>query len=211
MHVTVFGASGAIGSAIAAELLAQGHEVSGVSRRGTSTVSGVRPVTGDASDVDHVAELVSGAAAVITAIGPRLDGSESPDMLSATTRTLIAGLRKAGVTRLLAVGGAGSLLEADGNLHVDNPHFPDAVKPIAYAHAAALDIYRTTTDMDWTYVSPAASIEPGDRTGTFRVGGDVLLTDENGVSRIGIPDFAAGLVAELESPAAIRRRITIAY
>jgi uncharacterized protein len=75
MHVTVFGASGAIGSTIAAELLAQGHEVSGVSRRGTSTVSGVRPVTGDASDVDHVAELVSGAAAVITAIGPRLDGS----------------------------------------------------------------------------------------------------------------------------------------
>jgi uncharacterized protein len=211
VRIVLFGASGAIGSAIAAELLSRGHEVTGVSRSGISLIDGVTAVAGDASDPARVAELAAGADAVITATGPRHDGSESAGTLAATTRAVIEGTRRAGVRRLIAVGGAGSLLEADGRRHVDNPHFPDAVKPVALAHAAVLDTYRAVTDLDWTYVSPAASIEPGERTGTYRTGGDQLLADASGVSRITIPDFAAGLVDELEKADAIRRRITIAY
>lgn len=211
MRIVVFGASGAIGSAIAAELLARGHDVTGVSRSGTVGVAGVTAAAGDASDPARMAGLAAGADAVITATGPRRDGSESPDTLAGTTRALIDGVRKAGVRRLIIVGGAGSLLDADGRRHLDNPDFPDAVKPVALAHAAVLDIYRQVTDLDWTYISPAASIEPGERTGSYRVGGDQLLADASGVSRITIPDFAAGLVDELEKPTAIRRRITLAY
>ena len=210
MKVVVFGASGAIGSAITSELAARGHDVSGVSRSGGGGSPGVAVSAGDAADPDQVATLVSGADAVITAIGPRHDGSESPDTLAASTTTLLGGLRRAGVNRILAVGGAGSLLEPDGRRHVDNPHFPEAVKPTALAHAAALEIYRGVSDLDWTYVSPAASIEPGERTGHYRTGGDELLTDADGVSRITIPDYAAGLVDELEHPSAPQRRITLA-
>lgn len=211
MRIVLFGISGSIGAAIAAELRERGHEVTGVSRSGTTSVAGVRAVAADASDAARVAELAAGADAVITATGPRHDGSESLDTLAATSRALIEGVRKSGVRRLVIVGGAGSLIDPDGRRHVDNPHFPDAVKPVALAHAAVLDIYRQVTDLDWTYVSPAASIEPGERTGTYRTGGDQLLADANGVSRITIPDFAAGLVDEVEEPTAIRRRITIAY
>jgi putative NADH-flavin reductase len=70
---------------------------------------------------------------------------------------------------------------------------------------------RTVDDLDWTSVSPAAVIEAGDRAGTFRVGGDQLLTDSDGNSRITIPDFAVAVVDEVEGGAAIRRRITVAY
>ncbi|MEU1600806.1 NAD(P)H-binding protein [Streptomyces sp. NPDC005708] len=211
MRIVVFGAAGSIGTAITAELIHRGHDVTGVTRSGRASVAGAHTTTGDAADPQAVALLASGADAVVSAIGPRHDGSEDPLILATTTRSLIDGVRAAGVTRLVAVGGAGSLLDATGAQHVDNPHFPEAVKPIALAHAATLDIYRDTHDLKWTYISPAASIEPGERTGQFRIGGDTLLTDKRGVSRITIPDYAIGLVDQIEKPTAIRTRITLAY
>lgn len=211
MRIVVFGAAGAIGTAITTELVRRGHDVTGVTRSGRASAPGTHTATGDAADPEAVARLVTGADAVVSAIGPRHDGSEDPAVLATTTRSLIDGVRKAGVTRLVAVGGAGSLLDQTGARHMDDPHFPEAVKPIALAHAAALDVYRDTQDLKWTSVSPAASIEPGERTGRFRIGGDTLLTDENGVSRIAIPDYAIGFVDQVEKPTAIRARITLAY
>ncbi len=214
MKVVVFGASGAIGRAITAELLARGHTVTAASRSG-SPVEGlvVRAVTGDASDPASVARLAAGQDAVASATGPRRGGSEDPEAsLLDAARGLAEGLRRARVRRLVVVGGAGSLQVRPGQRLVDTPDFPSAAKPTALAHARALDeVYRDIEDLEWTYVSPAAVIGPGERTGEFRVGGDDLLADESGESRISIPDFAIAFADEIEHGDAFRRRITVAY
>jgi putative NADH-flavin reductase len=211
VNVVLFGASGNIGASIAAELLSRGHQVTGVSRRGSTPVVGVTAVAGDATDAAAVAALVAGADAVISAVGPNHDGSESVDMLVTAAHALIEGLRTAGVQRLITVGGAGSLEVAPGLRLVDSPGFPEAYKANALKAADVLEIYRGVTDLYWTYVSPAAEIGPGPRTRDFRVGGDQLLVDPAGNSHISIDDFAIGIVDQLDHPTAIRKRITLAY
>jgi len=212
MKVLVFGASGNIGRGITAELLRRGHTVTAASRSGAQLQElGVPVVAGDAADPATVARLAQGQDVVVAAIGPK-PGAEVPDgAFSGPARGLIEGLRTAGVRRLLVLGGAGSLEVAPGRRVVDAPSFLDLWKPNALGQAEALDIYRGVGDLDWTYVSPAAVIAPGERTGTYRIGGDQLLVDASGESRISIPDYAAGFVDELEKGNAIRRRITVAY
>jgi putative NADH-flavin reductase len=214
MKVLVIGASGAIGRAVTAEMLARGHTVTAATRSG-APVEGlvVQAVTGDASDPASVARLAAGRDAVASATGPRAELGEDPyASLLGVARGLAEGLRRAGVRRLVVVGGAGSLEVAPGQRLVDAPGFPPAAKPTALAHARALDeVYRGVDDLDWTYVSPAGVIGPGERTGEFRIGGDQLLLDASGESRISIPDFAIAVADELEHGKSFRRRITVAY
>ena len=214
MKVVVFGASGAVGRAITAELLARGHTVIAATRSG-APVEGlvVQSVTGDAANPASVARLAAGQDAVASATGPRRGAHEDPEAsLLGAARGLAEGLRKAGVRRLVVVGGAGSLLVGPGQRLLDTPDFPSAAKPVALAHARALDeVYRGVEDLDWTYVSPAPEIGPGERTGEFRIGGDEVLADSEGQSRISIPDFAIAFTDELEHGDSLRRRITVAY
>src|ERR1700735_181758 len=101
---------------------------------------------------------------------------------------------RAGVRRLVVVGGAGGLETAPGQRLLDSPDFPPAWKPTALAHARAFEeVYRGIDDLDWTYICPAGQIGPGERTGEFRIGGDQLLVDERGESGINIPDYAIAL------------------
>jgi uncharacterized protein len=102
---------------------------------------------------------------VISAFGPK-EGEEQT--LVEATRSLINGVKKSGVRRLISVGGAGSLEVAPGVQLVDTPEFPDFFKPIALAHRDALEIYRQEKDLDWINLSPAAIIAPGERTGKYR-------------------------------------------
>jgi uncharacterized protein len=215
VKIVVFGASGAIGRAITAELLARGHSVMAATRSG-APVEGlvVQVVTGDASDPGSVARLAAGKDAVVSATGPRRGGeAEDPeDSLVGAALGLAEGLRRSGVRRLVVVGGAGSLEVAPGQRLLDTPEFPPAWKPTALAHARTLEeVYREIDDLDWTYVSPAGVIGPGQRTGEFRVGGDQLLVGGDGQSRISIPDYAIAFADELEDGEAFRRRITVAY
>jgi uncharacterized protein len=145
---------------------------------------------------------------VVNATGPR-PGDASYDYPK-VARSLIEGVGKAGVKRLIVVGGAGSLEVAPGVRLVDTPQFPAGWKGIALSHADSLPIYRKAA-LDWTYVSPAAFIEPGQRTGKYRTGGDQLLTDAKGESRISAEDFAVAVVDELEQKRHVRKRITVAY
>ena len=214
MKIVVFGASGAIGRAVTTELLERGHTVTAATRSG-APVDGlvVRSLTGDARDPGSVARLAAGQDAVASATGPRRGHGEDPeDSLLGAARGLAGGLRQAGVRRLVVVGGAGSLEVAPGERLADRPDFPPVHRPAALAHARALDeVYRHIEDLDWTYVSPARVTGPGERTGRFRVGGDQLLVNESGESRISIPDFAIAFADELEHGGAFRRRITVAY
>src|ERR1700729_2704502 len=213
MKVVVFGASGVIGRAITGEVLVRGHTVTAATRTG-GPVEGlvVNCVTGDASDPASVARLVAGQDAVAAATGPRRGGDEDPeDSLLTAAWGLAEGLRRAGVRRLVVVGGAGSLETAPGQRLLDSPDFPPAWKPTALAHARALEeVYRGIDDLEWTYICPAGQIGPGERTGEFRIGGDQLLVDERGESRISIPDYAIAFADELEHGGAVRRRTTVA-
>jgi putative NADH-flavin reductase len=200
-----------IGSRIATEASARGHQVLAVSRSGQSPVPGVTATAADASDPVKVTELVAGADVVASACVPPRDGTEPREPFLALNRALVEGVRAVGVRRLVVVGGAGSLEVAPGQTVLDQPGFPETVLAEALAHRDALDFYRTLDDLDWTYVSPAADIAPGPRTGHFRLGGDRLLTDEHGNSRISAEDYAIAFVDELETPAHPRARMSVAY
>ncbi len=197
MRIVVFGPTGMIGSRIVAELTARGHEVTGASRS-----SGI-----DINDADAVAAAVSGADAVVCAISAREGGSTLAD----AARSLVDGTRQAGTTRLVIVGGAGSLEVAPGVRLMDTPEFPDAYMREAAQAADALAFIREVTDLDWTYVSPAAFIHPGDRTGRYRLGGDHLLADEQGNSEISAEDYAIAISDLLEGAGHRRERVTAAW
>jgi putative NADH-flavin reductase len=211
MKVVLFGATGMIGSRIATEASARGHQVLAVSRSGQSPVPGVTATAADASDPVKVTELGAGADVVASACVPPRDGTEPREPFLALNRALVEGVRAVGVRRLVVVGGAGSLEVAPGQTVLDQPGFPETVLAEALAHRDALDFYRTLDDLDWTYVSPAADIAPGPRTGHFRLGGDRLLTDEHGNSRISAEDYAIAFVDELETAAHPRARMSVAY
>lgn len=211
MKILVIGATGMIGSRITAEALSRGHQVTALTRHG-SVPGGVPAIKGDAADADTVARAAAGHDAVVLSVSPPRDGSAPAPALQAIRRAVLEGLAKAGVRRLVIVGGAGSLEVAPGVRLVDTPDFPQIYKAEALAHAELLDLIRAEGgDLDWTYISPAGLIEPGERTGTFRTGGDQLLTDAEGNSFISAEDFAVGLVDELENAKALKRRITFAY
>jgi putative NADH-flavin reductase len=213
MKIALFGATGHLGQGILEEALSRGYDVTAIVRdpaRLTQRNDKLKVVTGDVAQPASWLSAVRGADAVVASLSARRDGN--PDSVPANAGVLLDSLPKAGVKRLLWVGGAGSLEVAPGVKVIDDPHFPDAWKPEANAQGNALDVFRASkADVDWTYISPAALIEDGERSGKYRVGGDQLLVDANGVSRITVPDYAAALLDRIEKHDALRQRITVAY
>jgi len=211
MKLVLFGATGMVGSRIATEASARGHQVLAVSRSGQSPVPGVTATAADATDPDKVAQLARGADAVASACVPPRDGSDPRGPFLALNEALVAGVRAAGVGRLLVVGGAGGLEVTPGQALSDQPGFPEAYLPEARAHRDVLAYYRSLDLLDWTYVSPAAEIAPATRTGRFRVGGDQFMTDDQGRSFISAEDYAVAFVDELERHEHPRARMSVAY
>jgi hypothetical protein len=209
MKVVLFGASGMIGSRVLEELVRRGHTVTAITRHPEKIkpTSGVTAVHGDVTDPASVAAAVKEADAVISAYSPPRTG---PGLVVNAARSLVAGMREAGVRRLIVVGGAGSLEVAPGVQLVDTPSFPPGWMAIALAHRDVLPVLKEA-DLDWSYFSPAALIEPGQRTGKFRLGGTRLVANDRGESRISAEDFAVALVDELEQPAHVRQQFTAAY
>ncbi len=157
-----------------------------------------------------VAAAVQGQDVIIASISGRRDGDAGQIPLAA--RSIRAGMTQAGVSRLLWIGGAGSLEVAPGIRLLDTPGFPDAYKSEALAQAEVLAEFRATeTTIDWTYFSPALIIAPGERTGKFRIGGNQLLKDASGNSHISTEDFVIALLDEAEKPEHHGERITVAY
>ncbi|MBX5467248.1 MAG: NAD(P)-dependent oxidoreductase [Firmicutes bacterium] len=213
MRIALWGATGTIGQRILREALDRGHAVRAVVRdpaRVTIQHPKLEVVQGDALDPQSVAQAVRGCEVVVSALGP--SRGEPPETLLTLNQRLVEGVRAAGVRRLIAVGGAGSLEVAPGQRLLDTPDFPPGWKAIAEAAAETLAWYRReANDLEWTVMSPAAFIQPGSRTGRYRTGTDQLVTDERGESRISAEDFAVALVDEVEQGRFIRRRFTVAY
>jgi len=153
--------------------------------------------------------LSAGQDVVIAATRPA-PGRESEFVI--TTKALLTGLADTGV-RLLVVGGAGSLTVpgSGGRTLREAPDFPAELSDIALAGAEQLAAYRAESGVDWAYLSPAALMEPGERTGRYRLGTDELLVDAEGNSKIAVEDLAVALLDEAERPAHHRTRFTAAY
>lgn len=211
MRIVLIGAKGMIGQRILRAALKRGHEVTAIIRdlsQAPTFDENLTLVQGDVFDEALLANTFSGKDAVISAFGPK-PGKEKE--LVEATKALIKGVKNAGVPRLLAIGGAASLEVAPGVKLIDTPEFPEAWKAIASAHAEALEIYRKETEIDWTNLSPAAMIAPGESTGKYRTDNERLVVDEQGQSRISAEDYAMAMIDELENPKHSRMRFTVAY
>jgi putative NADH-flavin reductase len=192
MKIALFGATGMVGSRIAAEATDRGHEVTALSR---STGA-------DMADAAAVREAASSHDVVVSATGPSRTGEPHEPWL-ASVSTLI---ENASDARVLFVGGAGSLLTADGTRLLDTDGFPEAYKAEATSGAAALDLFRAAPEaVDWTFVSPSPVIAPGERTGSYATALDTPAGDF-----VSAEDYAAALVDEIEQPQHRRQRFTVA-
>lgn len=203
MKVALIGATGRIGSKITMELLGRGHSVTAIVRNPDQAPSrpNLKAVKGNVTDPNSVAALVRGHDAVISS-APFNPGI-SPQVLEA--------VRKSGVKRYIAVGGAGSLTGPDGKLVMENPQIPAEWMPSIKEGSALLKLLRADQQLDWTFFSPAVQIGPGERTGKFRLGSDEVVAAADGKSSISYDDYAIALVDELEKPMHVRRRFTIGY
>lgn len=200
--IALIGASGNAGSRILKELSDRGHQVTAIARNPEkiANLPKVVAVKGDVFDKDALVALLKGHDAVISSV----------HFTASDPAILIAAVRESGVKRYLVVGGAGSLEVAPGQRLVDQPDFPAAYKAEASKGADFLDLLSTVDDLEWSFLSPSALFSPGERTGTFRLGKDTLLSNEKG-SSISFEDYAIALADEIEKPAHIRQRFTVGY
>jgi uncharacterized protein len=209
--IALFGSTGTIGQRILNEALSRGHHVTAIVRD-PAKIKEKKPnlevKVGDVLKPESVALAVRGNDVVISAYGP---GNGDPHQLVTAAEALIEGIGSLEpAPRLLVVGGAASLEVAPGVLLLDTPEFPPAWKAVASAARDALNVYRKCS-IDWTYFSPAIFIQPGTRTGQYRIGTDQVVKDAKGESRISAEDYAVALLDEVEKPQFSRKRFTVAY
>lgn len=207
MKIALIGATGYVGAKLLAEALDRGHRVTAIVRDAAKLPdhAALTGVPADATDADALAKLVAGHDVVVSSYNPGRDGT------GAGPQAITAGVKRAGVARFLAVGGAGSLKLPSGERVVDQPAFPAEWKEGALRTAAFLDRLRAETELDWVFLSPALMLVPGERTGRYRTGRDDLLTDDAGESRISLEDYAVAMLDEAERPQHHRERFTVAY
>ncbi len=213
MKLALIGANGKIGSRILEEALSRGHSVTGIARNPDSAnkKEGLNWVKADALNPDALSNAIRGSEALISAFGIDWHRPETYHLFTDMARSIIQASKKAGVKRVINVGGAGSLEVAPGIQLVDTPSFPEIWRAGANEQRKSLEIFRGEKELNWTFFSPAIIIEPGPRTGKFRIGKDNPVFDEKGNSRISYDDYAIALIDELENPQFIKKRFTIGY
>jgi putative NADH-flavin reductase len=210
MRVVVYGATGNSGREIVKELLSRGHEVVAVARNvaAVPTQPKLTAKSGDLSNVDKIAETIAGADVVVNAYAPPPDNTDA--LVDVSKRQIEAVKKAGGKARLIVVGGAGLLEVAPGVTLIKSGHLPAEYMAIALSHERTLGALRGS-DINWTYLSPAAYFVQGERTGKFRLGTKELVADAKGESRISFQDYAIALVDEIEKPKHERASFSVGY
>ncbi|SFS25833.1 NAD(P)-dependent oxidoreductase [Pseudomonas sp. NFACC42-2] len=201
--IAIIGATGRAGSQLLEEALRRGHSVVAIARNTDKLAvrPGVTVKQVDALDANALEQAISGSDVVISAA----------HFATLPASAVIGPVKKAGVKRLLVVGGAGSLLLPGGGRVIDSAGFPAEYKAEASAGAAFLDVLRQEKDLDWTFLSPSALFDGTQRTGKFRLGQDDLLVSSDGTSSISFADYAIAMLDEVETPKHSRKRFTVGY
>lgn len=212
-RISVLGGTGYGGAHVVREAARRGHDVTSYSRSSPAdAIDGVIYVTGSVLDAGVLRQSVTDVDVVFDALSPR---GELEGKLQGVVEQLIDAAAEAGV-RLGVLGGASSLrVSPDGPRLIDvKPPSPELLPEIQTGIDVLEILERSRDDADWFYISPAAgfgSWAPGEETGNYRVGDDVLLVDESGESNISGADLAKAIVDEIETPAHRRRRFHVAY
>lgn len=213
MKVALIGATGFVGTPVLAELLNRGHQVTVLARNPAKLAAqpGLTVVAADALDAAQVAAAVAGHDAVVSAYNPGWSEPQIHDLFLQGSDAIVEGVKRAGLKRLLVVGGAGSLFVAPGVQLVDTPPFPAEYKQGALAAREALNRLKLETTLDWSFVSPPIGLAPGARTGHYRTGLDNLLPGVGDTpAGISVADLAVAIVDELETPRHVQQRFTVA-
>ena len=201
--IAIIGATGRVGSQLLEEALRRGHSVTAIARHASKLGqrAGVWPLDVDVNNAAALEQALAGHDLVLSAV----------QFASIDAEAVLGPVKRAGVKRLLVVGGAGSLLLPDGSRVIDSPGFPAEYKAEASAGATWLETLRQEKALDWSFLSPSAEFVEGPRTGTFRLGKDELLVSAQGRSWISFADFAIAMLDEVEKPAHSRQRFTVGY
>lgn len=211
-RIAVLGGTGYAGSHIVAEAVRRGHTVLSVARTvPAERVEGATYIEATLLDVPTLVNELIGVDVVVSAVAAR------GDMLGAlrpAIEQLLSVLPED--VRIGVIGGAGGSLVAEGGPRlVDTEGFADEYKPEALEAIGILEDLRTRAgDRDWFYIHPAGGFgawAPGERTGSYRDGGDVLVVDENGDSFISGADLAVAVLDEIETPRHSRERFSVGY
>jgi putative NADH-flavin reductase len=221
LNILVYGASGKVGSYIVDEALNRNHRVTAVSRDPSSITKvhdNLVVVQGDLLNPASVASLVAGQDVVIVSVRGRIGRSKDPnDTISRIgAGNVVQSLRQLNddAPRYIHVGGSGTLEVRPGVLYADTLpkiFIPKYLETEIYGQVLTLQFLRTVTDVRWTYATPAKNFTNGKRTGIFRLGGDQLLENSHGRSRISRADFAVAVIDEAEKADFVRARFSVAY
>ena len=207
MKIAVVAAAGKAGRKICAEAASRGFEVTAFVRRAAEIDGAAKVIVKDIMALTK--DDLAGFDAVVDAFG-----TFKPETLSQHSATLkhLCDALSGSDTRLLIVGGAGSLYTNPEHTAqvMDAPNFPDAWKPLAAAQAKALDELRKRDDVKWTFISPACDFQAdGERTGKYIVGGEELTLNAAGESVISYADYAIAMVDEIAGGNHIKQRIGV--
>jgi putative NADH-flavin reductase len=213
LAIAVIGGGGMIGGRVVREALDRDHAVTVVVRDPSKVAASherLSVVAGDVLDA-AIGGVVECQEVVVSAVGTARAAEPDYSIYVDAATSLVSVLRGLGpaAPRLIVVGGVGSLLDSSRRLLLER--VPEDRRPEHDGQKAALDFYRTVSDVRWTYVCPPGRIEPGDRTGFYRLGEDELIVDEHGESSISMEDFAVALLDEAEQPRHIGSRFTVGY
>lgn len=213
MKLALIGATGYVGAALLEEALSRGHQVTALVRNPQKLPQHplLTAVQVDVHDVATLSNQLRGHDAVLSAFNPGWGSADIREQYIAGSRAIVAATKAAGVARLLVVGGAGSLYVAPGLQLIDTPNFPAEYKEGAEGARQLLNQLREEQQLQWTFLSPAALLQPGPRTGHFRLGGEQLLMNGDAPGQISVADLAVALLDETEQPQYIRQRFTVAY
>ena len=214
LNIVVYGGSGNIGSRIVNEAAARGHNVTVVDRSPKPDLApkGVKVISGDVFNKEEVLKNITGADALVSSIVVR--PAPTPDFALSVVKAEVEALRAqtgAKKTRLLIVGGASSLYNADGTRIIER--FGGRQDGDVKSSVDSLDWLRAEVKdaVQWTFFSPGGNIAPGQRTGKFRLGTEQILVDANGRSAISMEDYAVAMIDEIEKPQFINKRFTAGY
>ncbi|MED3888836.1 NAD(P)-dependent oxidoreductase [Peribacillus frigoritolerans] len=208
MKIGIIGASGKAGSLILKEALTRGHEVTAIVRdEARVQIQGASVLEKDIFDLK--AEDIKVFDVVVNAFGAA-PGKEHLHVDAG--KILIEAMKGAPQTKLIVVGGAGSLFvdEAKTIRVLDTPEFPKEYFATAFNQSKNLGDLQNATDIQWTFISPSAFFDPqGNRTGRYKLGKDNLLVNSKGESYVSYADFALAVLDEIENPQHINQRFTV--
>ncbi|PAF20948.1 hypothetical protein CHH49_12925 [Terribacillus saccharophilus] len=207
MKIGIIGATGKAGSLITKEALERGHEVTAIVRNAAKVKQDINVLEKgifdiQTSDIKDFAVIVN---AFNTAPGQEKQHIEAG-------RNLMEALKKAPSTRILVVGGAGSLFVDEQKITrvFETPGFPDAYLPTATNMAENLKELESSEGIQWTYISPGGFFDAeGKRTGSYQTGGDVMILNKKGDSYISYADYAIAVLDEIEKPAHNNERFSV--